>query len=228
MTKRKKGGKGGRGDKRVDDDMALWSVFTQRVDPLDLKGRVADTDSSLLDEMLKREAERLPAPRPADGAPRMKHSASKTPVTRPGSAHASAPARPAPLPNTIDAKEVRRLGRGRKEIDARIDLHGMRQHEAHAALRVFLFRSVAKGHRMVLVITGKGARSYDRAAESGSGPFIYEGQSGQGVLRRSVPLWLGEPDLRVIVVGHTAAHVRHGGDGALYVQLRRNRSHAAR
>ena len=99
----------------------------------------------------------------------------------------------------------------------------MRQSEAHSALRVFLFRSVAKGHRMVLVITGKG-RAQSSPTDSGRfGPFVHEGASDRGVLRRNVPLWLAEPDLRAIVVGHIPAHIRHGGDGALYVQLRRKR-----
>ena len=99
----------------------------------------------------------------------------------------------------------------------------MRQSEAHSALRVFLFQCVAKGHRMVLVITGKGRDSSLTTDPGRLGPFVHEGTSDRGVLRRNVPLWLAEPDLRSIVVGHMPAHIRHGGEGALYVQLRRKR-----
>ncbi|MFY0612357.1 MAG: Smr/MutS family protein [Hyphomicrobiaceae bacterium] len=133
----------------------------------------------------------------------------------------SKPNPPTPPTSQIDGRSVRRIGNGREEIDGRIDLHGMRQSEAHSALRVFLFRAVAKGHRMVLVITGKGKpRS---SSDVAFGPFVHEGGQERGVLRRNVPLWLAEADLRAIVVGHSPAHIRHGGDGALYVQLRRRR-----
>jgi DNA-nicking Smr family endonuclease len=103
-------------------------------------------------------------------------------------------------------------------VEARIDLHGMRQSEAHAALRRFLFDAYAKGRRWVLVITGKGA-----PARSGRAPeeAEYGREEERGVLRRNVPRWLAEPELRAIVVGFTPAAVRHGGEGALYVQLRR-------
>jgi DNA-nicking Smr family endonuclease len=137
------------------------------------------------------------------------------------------PAKPAaasspPESGPIDAQQARRIRNGRDGIDARIDLHGMRQSEAHSALRVFLHRSVAKGHRIVLVITGKGGtRRGD--GDDAFGTFVHEGPPDRGVLRRNVPLWLSEPDLRAIVVGHMPAHIRHGGDGAFYVQLRRNR-----
>jgi DNA-nicking Smr family endonuclease len=128
----------------------------------------------------------------------------------------------------IESKAVRRIGNGRLAIDARVDLHGLRQSEAHAELRRFLMGSVAKGHRMVLVITGKGGRDRPRIPAVGSDDFGTDGfgfaaDREPGVLRRQVPMWLREPDLAAIVVGFTAAHVRHGGDGALYVQLRRAR-----
>jgi DNA-nicking Smr family endonuclease len=96
----------------------------------------------------------------------------------------------------------------------------MRQNEAHSALRVFLFRAVAKGHRMVLVITGKGS---PRRIDGRFGEFVNEGALGTGVLRRNVPIWLEEPEIRSIVVGYTTAHIKHGGEGALYVQLRRRK-----
>ena len=102
-------------------------------------------------------------------------------------------------------------------MDARIDLHGMRQREAHLVLKAFLQRAQSEGHRYVLVITGKGnAKRRDDDAAPWS--------EGAGVLKRAVPHWLEEPEFRHLVVGFGPAHIRHGGAGALYIRLRRARS----
>ena len=98
------------------------------------------------------------------------------------------------------------LARGAVDIDARLDLHGLRQDAAHRALRSFIVGAQSRGARIVLVITGKGRTG--------------EGEDA-GVLRRAVPRWLEAPDLRPLVVGVSVAHRSHGGDGALYVQVRR-------
>jgi DNA-nicking Smr family endonuclease len=123
----------------------------------------------------------------------------------------------------LDRRKARRVGSGRVEIEARIDLHGMTQSEAHPALRRFLLKAHADGRRWVLVITGKGA-PLDRSLNRSTARF--DGSDGaddapRGVLRRNVPFWLAEPELRSIVVGFTSAAIRHGGEGALYVQLRK-------
>jgi DNA-nicking Smr family endonuclease len=97
-------------------------------------------------------------------------------------------------------------------VDGTIDLHGMRQEEAHFALVGFLHRAQNAGHAVVLVITGKGG-----AASPGA---LFE---ERGVLRRMVPHWLRLPDLRSLVVGFDEASPHHGGSGALYVRLRRRR-----
>jgi DNA-nicking Smr family endonuclease len=96
-----------------------------------------------------------------------------------------------------------RVARGREPIDARFDLHGLTQEEAHVALSRFLHSASARGARLVLIITGKG------------------GRRGEGVLKRQVPLWLALPEFRDLVIGFEEAHVAHGGEGALYVRLRR-------
>jgi DNA-nicking Smr family endonuclease len=101
------------------------------------------------------------------------------------------------------------LSRGRKEIDARIDLHGMTQTRAHHALSNFLQRAHRDGLTFVLVITGKGRTT--------------AAQSERGVLRRQVPQWLSLPEFRSLVVGFEEAHIGHGGEGALYVRIRRSR-----
>jgi DNA-nicking Smr family endonuclease len=101
-----------------------------------------------------------------------------------------------------------KLARGSEPIDARIDLHGMTQADAHAALTHFLRGAQHDGARVVLVITGKGARNADPHAE-------------RGVLRRMVPHWLESAALRPYVVGFESAGAGHGREGALYVRVRR-------
>ena len=115
----------------------------------------------------------------------------------------------------FDRKSAKRLRGGQLEIGARIDLHGMRQDEAHNALRRFLLAAQARGERWVLVITGKGA---PRRAGGEEDRFA---RAEPGVLRRNVPRWLSDSELRAIVVSYTEAAVQHGGAGAIYVQLRK-------
>ncbi|MEZ5763126.1 MAG: Smr/MutS family protein [Xanthobacteraceae bacterium] len=110
---------------------------------------------------------------------------------------------------SLDRRERSRIARGRKQIDARIDLHGMTQARAHRSLIAFLHRAHGEGAALVLVITGKG-----QPAASGE---------ARGVLRRQLPLWLSLPELRSLVLGFDAAHAAHGGDGAFYIRLRRFR-----
>ena len=110
----------------------------------------------------------------------------------------------------LERQTVSALRRGRQGIEAVIDLHGLRQSEAHQVLRGFLHRSQAAGLKVVLVITGKGAAAADDALFA-----------ERGVLRRMVPHWLRLPDLRPLVVGFEEAAAHHGGSGALYVRLRR-------
>ena len=140
---------------------------------------------------------------------------------RPGAAPEPLPAPPPaarprlPLLTPLDRKVKTALRRGVRAVDAVIDLHGMRQDEAHGALLAFLRRSQAAGHTIVLVVTGKGA-----AASDG---FSFE---ERGVLRRVVPHWLRLPDVRPLVLGFEEAARHHGGGGALYVRLRRRRPDA--
>jgi DNA-nicking Smr family endonuclease len=128
------------------------------------------------------------------------------------------PAAKAPPLSDFDRKAARRLRGGRIDIEARVDLHGLRQSEAHTTLRRFLMSCHARGLRWVLVITGKGAPR--RRGEDEDAYTSNFGSEERGVLRRNVPIWLAEPELRAIVVSFTAAAIQHGGEGALYVQLR--------
>lgn len=109
---------------------------------------------------------------------------------------------PAPPPGAIEPNRKRRIERAREDIGARLDLHGMDQDRARAALHAFLLRAYADGLRAVLVITGKGAL-------------------GDGILRRRTPEWLAEAPVRAIVAGVSEAARTHGGAGALYVALKR-------
>ncbi|MEM6463690.1 MAG: Smr/MutS family protein [Pseudomonadota bacterium] len=113
----------------------------------------------------------------------------------------SNPARPALYP--IDRSVYRKLARGRVPLEARIDLHGMTQSEAHDLLLGFLIRAHGQGLRHVLVITGKGR------------------SGGEGVLRRSVPKWLTTHAFRGLASGCEPAARGHGGDGALYIRLKK-------
>ena len=119
------------------------------------------------------------------------------------------PKQQAPPLAPIGRRERAQLSRGKKEIDARIDLHGMTQTRAHRALFGFLQRAHHEGLTFVLVITGKGKIG---------------AESERGVLRRQVPQWLALPEFRTLVVGFEEAHIGHGGEGALYVRVRRSRS----
>lgn len=127
---------------------------------------------------------------------------------------AVAPKTPPPLV-PIERRRARRIARGLVEIDDRIDLHGLRQADAERRLRAFLLSARAHGLRTVLVITGKGGERNARESDE---------NGERGVLKRSVPLWLDQPELRDCVAGIAPAHVRHGGAGALYIHLRRPRS----
>lgn len=123
---------------------------------------------------------------------------------------------PPPKPRTpplapLDRRTKQRVARGREPIDARIDLHGLTQDRAHHALARFVRDAQARGAKLVLVITGKGSRENEA--------FVGE----RGVLRRLVPLWLGLPEFRGAVIGFEPAHKTHGGEGALYIRIRRAR-----
>jgi DNA-nicking Smr family endonuclease len=120
-----------------------------------------------------------------------------------------------PGPSGVNGATQERLRKGLMEPDARLDLHGMTQGAAHGALFAFLAGAQQRRHRLVLVITGKGN---PRKQESTSWM-----QSPHGVFKQMVPRWLNEPQAAQLIASTTPAHVRHGGDGALYVYLRKSR-----
>jgi len=174
-----------------DEERALWTGFVRSITPL--------REAEDAPEVPARESEPVAAvvvPQPVSNL------APPSPVKK------SPPLAP------LGRRLRQRVGRGREPIDARFDLHGLTQGEAHAALRRFLLRAQAEGARTVLIVTGKGT---GRSLEDRGNDAARE----RGVLKRQVPLWLALPEFRALVIGFEDAHASHGGQGALYVRLRR-------
>jgi DNA-nicking Smr family endonuclease len=174
----------------TEEDRELWDLVSKQVKPL-RKHRAAKLHTA-------------PRTDPSPAAPAAKRALSLRPLAAAPSPRPSKPSMPPLAP--LGKRERAKLSRGRSEIDARLDLHGMTQMRAHRALTGFLHRAHHDGLTFVLVITGKG--------RSG-------GESG--VLRRQVPEWLSLPEFRAFVVGFEEAGIGHGGEGALYVRIRRAR-----
>lgn len=178
--------------KPSEEERRLWRLVMQDVVPL-------------------RPRDPPPPPPPPEPAP--------SPPPRPASPAQRLPAAPKPTVPAAAPKRLRsgdltgidghradRLRRGKEGIEGRLDLHGMRQVEAHDALIGFVASAQRAGKKTLLVITGKGSFS-----------------NGDSVLRANVPLWLNEPPLRDKILAITPAHPRDGGSGALYIVLKRRR-----
>jgi DNA-nicking Smr family endonuclease len=144
-----------------------------------------------------------PVPKPeAEIAPAASSAPKPKPATSPKQPQTARRVRPHGVPEAIEPGRMRRLTRERDPVGPRLDLHGLDQDQARARLITFLSRAQNDGWRSVLVITGKGTQ-------------------GDGVLRRMTPDWLAAPGLRHVVAGISEAHRRHGGQGAIYVALKR-------
>ncbi|MGY4232907.1 DNA-nicking Smr family endonuclease [Bradyrhizobium sp. USDA 4449] len=174
----------------TEEDHELWELVARQVKPL-RKHRATKLHAA-------------PRAEPSPVSPAAKPALSPRLSAAPPALRPSKPAMPPLAP--LGKRERTKLSRGRSEIEARLDLHGMTQMRAHRALTGFLHRAHHEGLTFVLVITGKG--------RSG-------GESG--VLRRQVPEWLSLPEFRAFVVGFEQAAIGHGGEGALYVRIRRAR-----
>ncbi len=163
----------------------LWSSVTADVRPIQRRAAQEATISQLDEE------KKIPATTPQNASKKIIHEQEKqfrslTPI------------------EDIDYRTHAKIRRGRLEVDAKLDLHGLRQDEAQRALTAFLRRAQADGAKIVIVVTGKGL-----TREEG------------GVLRRVVPLWLQAPQLRNLIISFGEAARHHGGEGALYVRIRR-------
>ena len=127
----------------------------------------------------------------------------------------SAPKKTGRGPSGVNGATQERLRKGQVDPDAKIDLHGMTEAVAHRTLHTWLAAAHGRGYRLVLVVTGKGNPKNDENA-----PWM---TTRHGVLREMVPRWLNEPGLAALIASVQPAHVKHGGGGALYVWLRKNR-----
>lgn len=169
------------------EDRILWNRVARTAKPL--AGKSLEPEPQPLPEAtVREEIDRVASARPGkDAAP-------------------AVPARKQQPAQHLDRLTRSRLARGRLPIEARVDLHGLTQAEAHSLLLSFLHRARQAGLRHVLVITGKGASG-----------------GSEGALRRAVPQWLATTPFRALVSAHDHAAHRHGGAGALYLRLRRQR-----
>jgi DNA-nicking Smr family endonuclease len=173
------------------EERVLWTTFTKAIEPLHASARTDVGDDA---------AALAPSSTPPGKIAPMPRLDPVKPAAPP-------PAPPLAPPLAPLGRRLRqRVARGKDAIDARLDLHGLTQAQAHSTLLRFLHNAHARDARLVLVITGKGR---------GSEP---------GVLRRQVPQWLGLPEFRSLVIGFEDAHIAHGGEGALYVRVRRTRA----
>jgi len=163
------------------------------------KGADSDEDSALW-EMVAKTVRPFRRRKPPAKQPSESHKSQPSPVKIRAEPGRPAPARQPPAAG-FDSTTRLKLRKGKLAVEARLDLHGMTQDEAYAALHRFIRRAEGAGARTLLVITGKG-------------------RVGGGVLRRMVPLWLREGDLRNIVLAAEPARAKDGGEGALYIRLR--------
>jgi DNA-nicking Smr family endonuclease len=187
------------------DEEELWQSVARTAKPLEGRSRTFPA----------------PQPKPPSEARPTKQAAvhsftigSNAHPSRNSTALPQSPARRlADEPVQMDSKAFTRLKRGKLKPEARLDLHGMTLDQAHSRLVGFVLDGQARGWRLVLVITGKGARDdpYDPAPNR------------RGVLRQQVPMWLRQGAVGQAVLQVSPAHVRHGGEGAYYVYLRRRR-----
>jgi DNA-nicking Smr family endonuclease len=211
-VKRPHGKSGSKGRPSGDDhDEDVWLQTAATVEPLKRGKPRIHPASEAAKEVAKAKPPAMPEAKPARMAPPVKPHSS---LASPRGLDLKPSTRAAPELAAFDRNSVRKIRSGRMEIEARVDLHGMRQDEAHAALRRFLLTSQRRGLRFVLVITGKG-----RTAAPAEGSYA-EPERERGILKRNVPRWLEEPDIRSIVVSYTSAAIQHGGEGAIYVHLR--------
>jgi DNA-nicking Smr family endonuclease len=175
------------------DELELWRHVAQTVHPIRSKRRP---------RAQKEEAPGAPSPKPAKAEPAA--------PARPSRPQPPVPAKPHVLTHGlshgIDRRQAERFRKGKLPIEGKIDLHGRTQQDAHDDLLAFLRRAHGAGKRTVLVVTGKGMTS-----------------AKTGVLRQAVPRWLNEPAFRALVLAFDYAEPQHGGEGALYVLVKRVR-----
>jgi DNA-nicking Smr family endonuclease len=198
-----------RGRKRFlsDEEIELWARVTRSAEPL------APPQPLVLTDAQPTEVKPPVITAAPDGA-------GKTAAAAPAAVAVRRKPKPAPPHAPFDPRVSKKIARGHHSIDARLDLHGLRQQDAYVVLRRFLARCQANGLRHVLVITGKGGGPDEHATRD------FWQSPERGVLRRLVPQWLAEPSFRAHVVSFTESAMKHGGRGALYVTIRKGPLHS--
>lgn len=175
-------------------ERALWQAVTKKITPL------AKPASSGIPA-----SQRLETEKPAKKTHRARKSLKPSPP-------AAAP--PPPSQSRIDAgdpKMGRRVARGRHDIAATLDLHGLTQDQAYQRLVHFIEFAAARGDRTLLIITGKGV--------PGAKPAPFD-PAPRGILRQRFLEWVDQPPLRDRIASVQASHQKHGGRGAFYVFLK--------
>jgi len=198
-----------RGRKRFlsDEEIELWARVTRSAEPLAPPQPLRLTDTQ-------------PGEAKTPVMTAAPNGAKKTAAAMPAAVAVRSKPKPAPPRAPFDSRVSKKIARGRHSIDARLDLHGLRQQDAYVVLRRFLARCQADGLRHVLVITGKGGAPDDAATRD------FWQSPERGILRRLVPQWLAEPSFRLHVVSFTESAMKHGGSGALYVTIRKGSLHS--
>lgn len=174
------------------EDRILWGKVAKSTRPM--PGRMADIEA--FEAALQAEAESEQTARTAKTkplSPSAETQETPTPVKQPAGRH-----------HPLERPVKRKIARGHLALEARIDLHGLIQSEAHSMLLDFLLRAHSRGLRHVLVITGKGSS-----------------MGSEGALKRAVPLWFSKPEFRYLISSYEPAAQHHGGEGALYIRLSR-------
>ena len=189
-----------------EEEIELWARVTRTAEPL------ARQQPPCL-------ADRRPGGANTPAVAAAASGAERTAAANPAIVSARNKPAPAPPRAPFDPRISKRIARGRHPIDARLDLHGLRQQDAYVVLRGFLARCQADGLRHVLVITGKGGKLDELASRD-----FWQAEE-RGILRRLVPQWLAEPSFRLHVVSFTESATAHGGSGALYVIIRKGPRH---
>lgn len=179
----------GSGSKLKKEDRVLWGKVARTTRPL--PGRLDELIE--FDDIVEQDAVEAAAKAVLTDTPVL-DSKSESPAKKPdGHRH-----------HPLERPVKRKLSKGHLALEARIDLHGLFQSEAHGMLLDFLIRAHERGLRHVLVITGKGSSF-----------------GSEGALKRAVPLWFSLPEFRFLISSYEPAARKHGGDGALYVRLAR-------
>ena len=206
-----------RGKKSVltPEDEALWNKITESVEPLPKQQTNSKTKTGEFSAPANPETN-IEQPRNRR-IPRSGPMAGEIAGSRKDARDGRGRDKKAPPLAKPDQKQLRRIRSGRQDIEARLDLHGMKQDQAFAALKGFLLQAQASGFKTVLVITGKGRTS----SREDSATLSPDPAAPKGVLRRLVPEWLSEPEFRRIVISYANAAPHHGGEGALYLTLRK-------